>query len=158
MIDKSQYSDVFCQIVEEEKFMALEKVIFSCSIFATLPESLEEFKAKVIKREQEQSTDIGHGVAIAHGKVSGINNTKIALGFSNKGILFKEGSSLVHLIFVIASPLSNDVDYLKSVAALLSWVHDPDFRAKLENFDDSKEDRMFLDMLKSQNYYIRKDF
>lgn len=155
-MDKKLYSDVFCYLDEFDKFDALRTVISSCSVFSTLPVSLEEFESAVINREKLQSTDIGHGVAIAHGKISGLESTRIALGFSRKGISFKPNSVPVHLIFVIASPLENDTDYLKSVASLLSWIHDPCFRDKLEKLEVCDDQENFFKMLQSQQFQIKK--
>lgn len=154
-MDTKLYSDVFCYIDESDKYEALSKVISSCSIFSTLPVSKEEFESAVINREKLQSTDIGHGVAIAHGKISGLDSTKIALGFSKKGIVFKSNSFPVHLLFVIASPLGNDSNYLKSVASLLSWIHDPVFREKLEKLEDCVDQECFFEMLHSQHYTLK---
>ena len=149
------YKDVFCILDDCDKYQALEKIISSCTIFSSLPENREEFCASVLKREREQSTDIGHGVAIAHGKVDGLEKTRIALGFSKKGILFKENGMPVHLIFVIASPLNDNANYLKSLSALLSWVHDPEFRSKLEELHSCTEEECFFKMLKNQQFFIK---
>jgi len=151
MLD-NRYSDVFCIIQEEEKYNALEEIISSCSIFLRLPERLDKFTESVIEREKLQSTDIGHGVAITHGKVAYLEKTIIALGYSKTGIVFKEGGEPVHLIFVIASPLSSDSDYLQSVSSLLSWVHDMNFRAELEECKLTDNVKAFFDMLQSQSF------
>lgn len=149
------YSDVFCYLDDLDKFDALRTVISSCSVFSTLPVSREEFENAVINREKLQSTDIGHGVAIAHGKIPGLDSTRIALGFSRNGITFKSNSVPVHLIFVIASPLENDTDYLKSVASLLSWIHDPLFRDKLEKLEVCDDQECFFKMLQSQHFQLK---
>ena len=151
MIDNF-YSDVFCILKQEEKYNALREIISSCSIFSKVPEDLEKYISSVLEREKKQSTDIGHGVAIAHGKVPNLGKTIIALGLSEKGIEFKDNSEPVHLIFVIASPLADDMDYLKSVSALLSWVHDSNFRNELENCAFSESVKSFFSMLSSQEF------
>ncbi len=152
MIDLSLYSDVFCILDKEEKYSALEEVISSCSIFSLLPEEIDKFKASVIRRERKLSTDIGHGVAIAHGKVPHLEKTVIALGYSEKGIQFKEDSTLVHLVFVIASP-PNGSDYIVSISSILSWVHDLEFRDELSSCELTDNVKAFFDMLKKQSFF-----
>lgn len=151
MIDNI-YSDVFCLVKQEERDKALREIISSCSIFSSLPETLDKFSSSVIRRERVQSTDIGHGVAIAHGKVAHLDRTIIALGYSPSGIQFKENSERVHFVFVIASPLSSSSDYLASVALLLSWLHNDSFRKEFSSCKETKHVKSFLDMLKSQKY------
>ncbi len=154
---ENPYSDVFCIVEKDDKYEAFEQIISSCAIFSSLPESLDKFIASVIRRERKQTTDIGHGVAIAHGKVLGLKKTVIGLGFSQRGIVFKDGGEPVHLIFVIASPLSTGSDYLQSVAALLSWVHDMEFRRELAQGDFTDNVASFLEMLEKCHYHAMKE-
>ena len=58
----------------------------------------------------------------------------------------------MHLIFVIASPLAPCSDYLQSVAALLSWVHDIEFRKELGDCSLTNNVKVFLDMLEKKQY------
>lgn len=154
MINLEKYSDVFCVVDCEEKYGALSEIISRCSIFSHLPEDIELFKKAVIEREKILSTDIGHGVSIAHGKVSGLKDTIIVLGYSKQGILFKDNGEKVHLIFVIASPLEGNSNYILSLSKLLTWVHDSSFREELERFVPSDSVYQFLDMLKSENFKV----
>ena len=130
---ENPYSDVFCIVEKDDKYEAFEQIISSCAIFSSLPESLDKFIASVIRRERKQTTDIGHGVAIAHGKVLGLKKT------------------------VIASPLSTGSDYLQSVAALLSWVHDMEFRRELAQGDFTDNVASFLEMLEKCHYHAMKE-
>ena len=103
------------------------------------------------RRERIQSTGIGHGVAIAHGKVPGIDHPVVALGYSEDGIIFDtKYPEPVRLVFVIASSPSHESDYLKAVAALLSWVHDPDFRRMLVEKESNESVVRFFNMLRAQ--------
>lgn len=146
------YSDIFCLVKQEEKYDALREIISSCSIFSTLPEDLDKFTSSVINREKKLSTDVGHGVAITHGKVPHLERTLIALGLSKEGIEFKNDGEKVHLIFVIASPLAANSDYLKGVALLLTWLHDIEFRNELLSLKDTDNVKRFLEMLQTQQY------
>lgn len=144
---------VFCLVDDEDKHDAIDRVIASCTIFNELPDK-ERFVRAVHRRERVQSTGIGHGVAIAHGKVPDISSVYIALGFSEKGIIFDERyPDPVKLVFVIASPLHKEADYLKAVASILTWVHDPEFRTKLvgKMWDDDTVSS-FMKMLENQAF------
>ena len=146
-------SDVLCFLEANEKHAAIDEVIASCGIFSRLQDR-EAFAEAVHIRERQQSTGIGHGVAIAHGKIPGIDRTAIALGFSRRGIPFEDGyPDPVRLVFVIASPSGDDADYLHAVSSILTWVHDAPFRELLlaQKWDDERVE-MFLSMLESQEF------
>ena len=56
------------------------------------------------------------------------------------------------LIFVIASSPSHESDYLKAVASILSWVHDPDFRKMLVECAENETTERFLTMMRTQDF------
>ena len=145
-------SSVLCIVSSDDKYRAKDEIISTCSVFDELPDK-EKFREAVHKRERIQSTGIGHGVAIAHGKVQGVEHPYAALGFSKEGIVFDEKyPDPVRLIFVIASSPAHESDYLKAVAAILSWVHDPEFRRMLVACMDNDTTRRFLRMLRTQDF------
>ncbi len=151
-----ELSSVFCIVKSDEKHEAIDEIIASCDVFEALPEKARFIKA-VHRRERLQSTGIGHGVAIAHGKVPGLEMPIIAFGLSREGIVFDDRyPDPVRMIFVIASSPAGQTDYLKAVASILTWVHDPDFRARLSagNLEDD-DVRLFIDMLRSQEFSPR---
>ena len=145
-------SSVLCIVSSDEKYRAIDEIISSCSVFDELPDK-ERFRGAVHRRERIQSTGIGHGVAIAHGKVPGIDHPIAALGFSRDGIIFDDRyPDPVKLIFVIASSPSHESDYLKAVASILSWVHDPDFRKMLVECAENETTERFLTMMRTQDF------
>ncbi len=153
---KYSLESVFCQVSSDEKHDAIDEIIASCPVFDTLPDK-ERFIRAVHRRERVQSTGIGHGVAIAHGKVPDLDSPCIAFGFSEKGIVFDERyPEPVKLIFVIASSPTRQTDYLKAVASILTWVHDPEFRVRLlsQNWEDA-DVRRFMEMLENQEFTPR---
>ncbi len=147
-----ELSSVSCIVSSDDKYRAIDEIISSCSVFDELPDK-EKFREAVHRRERIQSTGIGHGVAIAHGKIPGIEHPFAALGFSEDGIIFDEKyPEPVRLIFVIASSPSHESEYLKAVAAILSWVHDPEFRRMLVSGLDNDTTRRFQKMLRTQDF------
>ncbi|HAF85803.1 MAG TPA: PTS galactitol transporter subunit IIB [Sphaerochaeta sp.] len=146
---------VICQLQATDKTKALVEVIDSCSIFQTLPD-VERFKRGVLRRERIQSTGIGHGVAIAHGKILGIHEVHIALGISGEGIEFgSEDGMPVHLLFVIASSPAIQMEYLRSLSAILRSVHSETMRAHLLSLKERQSDdhcHKFFSMMESQEF------
>lgn len=146
---------VICHLQETEKKKAILEVIDSCSIFQDLPD-IARFKRGVLRRERIESTGIGHGVAIAHGKIIGVKSVKIALGISTKGIDFASKDGLpVHLLFVIASSPSLQIEYLRSLSAILQSVRTEKVRQQLLSIKDLEGDdrcARFFEMMKSQHF------
>lgn len=112
-----------CQVNETDKFAAIDEVIDNCSIFDGLKNSKERFRRAVHRREIIETTGIGHGVAVAHGKLPCIDHLRIGLGISKAGINFKaKDGKPVHILFVIASTPFHQINYLKALAVILRGV------------------------------------
>ena len=83
-------------------------------------------------REKLGSTGIGDGVAIPHGKVSGLHNLVVAFGRSKQGIPFNAvDGKLVHLFFLLLAPENSTGQHLKVLAKISKMLKMPDFRRKL---------------------------
>lgn len=133
----------------EDKYSALRDVVMSSPAFSAIDRN--RLLSAVIEREEEQSTYIGHGVSIAHGKIDGLKKTLIALGISDKGL--SGDREPIHILFAIASSPDNPGGYLKAVSSILTWVHMKEFREKLQRHDLSDPVvRIFLSMLKRQDF------
>jgi len=86
----------------------------------------------VIEREKNQCTGLGHGVAVAHGRLDSMHRVIVGLGISHTGISYgSPDESPVHLLFLIASPTSMNLDYLQTLSTLVRIVHDPALREEL---------------------------
>lgn len=144
---------VFTFVDADNKFDAFNQIIQKCTVFDLL-EDKESFRKKVERRERTESTGVGHGVAIAHGKIDHLEKCHIALGFSKNGIIFDQRyPDPVHFIFVIASSRTRQAEYLHAVSAILSWVHDDDFRHEFMKCEFEKgKAREFLKILSSQDF------
>lgn len=136
-----------------DKFAAFGEIVRNCSVFDQIADR-HAFLESVIKREKLQSTGIGHSVAIAHGKVSHLDRTRIALGLSQDGIRFDDiFPQPVHLVFLIASCPTKQTEYVKALSSLLSWVHDDELRACLiEHRFTSSRASGFMSMMESQDF------
>lgn len=88
------------------------------------------------EREQLGSTGVGNGVAIPHGKVSGLKKLLLCFGRSSSGISFDAvDNQPVHLFVMILSPTGMDNEYLQTLARVSKLLKDPATRHKLKHSD-----------------------
>jgi nitrogen PTS system EIIA component len=115
------------------KFDAIRETIFRTDIFRRIPGlDLESLTASVIRREEEQSTGFGHGIAIAHGRTSKVATSAIALGVSRDGLDFDAFDGLpVNLLFIVASHPNRQIDYLRILSSLATMARNELFRREL---------------------------
>lgn len=126
--------NAICLLPMETKRDAIRHVVDSCPVFSVVPDH-DRFLRAVFRRERVESTGIGHGVAIAHGKIIGLNTVAIALGISKEGIEYGSvDGNKVHLLFVIASSPTTQLVYLRQLCRLLECARRPDVRSSLDAF------------------------
>ncbi len=146
-----------CHITSTDKFLAIHEVIAKCSVFDTL-ESRDSFERLVVDREKIESTGIGRGVAIAHGKCETIDTIHIGLGISKEGIPFHSlDGKPVHLLFVIASTPNAQISYLRALASIMGFVKQTNTRSFLEqhtnlDFPETSECDAFFKLMASQEF------
>lgn len=157
------FEPVICQVDSQDKFTAINEVIDRCSVFHDLSD-IDRFKRAVKRREHVETTGIGHGVAIAHGKILHLDRIRVGLGLSVEGIPYdaKDGQP-VHLLFVIASTPSRQFEYIKALSSILRSVRSDDIREELLRLDSrvlsgscevsgSDDCLNFLKMMASQHF------
>jgi PTS system nitrogen regulatory IIA component len=119
---------VVADLISTEKFEALRELIRRAPVFRALADAARLEEA-VLERERQQSTGLGHGVAVAHGPVEGVPRVLIALGVSRTGIPFESpDGEPVRLLFVIASPPSLSLEYLQTLSTLVRCLRDKEDR------------------------------
>lgn len=153
----SLYGYSVCPVCETDKFAAIDEVINGCSIFDDLKENKERFRRAVHRREIIETTGIGHGVAIAHGKLPCIDHLRIGLGINPKGINYKsKDGKPVNILFVIASTPFHQINYLKALAVILRGVRNSDIKNEVLNIFDpgfeAKFSKEFLEELVKQDF------
>ncbi|MBI5560198.1 MAG: PTS sugar transporter subunit IIA [Deltaproteobacteria bacterium] len=86
----------------------------------------------LLERERLGSTGIGHGVAIPHAKIKGIDEVVVSFGRSKKGVDFASmDSKPVHLFFLIVAPENSTVAHLKMLAGVSQILKDNGLRERL---------------------------
>ncbi len=83
-------------------------------------------------RERLNSTALGDGVAIPHGKLSGIKRVFAAFARSRQGVDFHSlDGQPTHLFFLLVAPEDSAGAHLKALARISRLLKDDGFRARL---------------------------
>ncbi len=84
------------------------------------------------ERERLNSTALGDGVAIPHGKLPGIRRVFAAFGRSKAGMDFQSlDGKPTHLFFLLVAPEDSAGAHLKALARISRLLKDADFRNRL---------------------------
>jgi nitrogen PTS system EIIA component len=85
------------------------------------------------ERERLQSTGIGEGVAIPHGKIPGLPRLVAAFAKSRAGVDFDSvDGQKTHLFFLLVMPENAGGQHLKALARISRSLRDPAFRRAVE--------------------------
>ena len=124
---------VVWELNSTNKLDAIREIIYQAPVFVDHEGiDLADFYDVVVAREEVQSTALGHGVAVAHGRTEKVDSPQIALGVSRDGIDFgSPDGKPVRLLFIVANHPSQEVDYLQILSCLVSMVRDKLFRTAL---------------------------
>jgi len=90
----------------------------------------------LLEREALQSTGIGEGVAIPHGKLSGLDRLVASFARSVEGVDFDSiDGQPTHHFFLLVVPEQSGGRYLKALARISRFFRDPSFRQRLSEAD-----------------------
>ena len=94
----------------------------------------------LLEREALQSTGIGEGVAIPHGKMVGLDRLVASFARSVAGVDFDSiDGQPTHLFFLLVVPEHSGGQHLKALARISRFFRDAAFRSRLqdaESLDD----------------------
>lgn len=89
-------------------------------------------KEAVWSREQTRTTGIGHGLAIPHGKCSGVSDLSMAIGKPATPIDFAAiDRKPVQLVILLASPPDRASDHIQALARVSRLMTMSDFREQI---------------------------
>ena len=92
----------------------------------------DELLSVLIDREELQSTGIGEGVAIPHGKMAGLDRLMATFARSDDGVDFASiDGQPTQLYFMLVVPEHSGGQHLKALARISRFFRDPSFRGKL---------------------------
>jgi PTS system nitrogen regulatory IIA component len=88
-------------------------------------------------RERLNSTALGEGVAIPHGKLPGLKRVIAAFGRSRAGVDFSSlDGKPTHLFFLLVAPEDSAGAHLKALARISRLLKDASFRKRLMDAPD----------------------
>ncbi len=92
------------------------------------------------EREALQSTGIGEGVAIPHGKLAGLDRLVASFARSTEGVDFDSiDRQPTHHFFLLVVPDHSGGQYLKALARISRFFRDPSFRQMLGDADSLED-------------------
>ncbi|MCK4352394.1 PTS sugar transporter subunit IIA [candidate division WOR-3 bacterium] len=111
-----------CNLVSKDKFAVIEGLV-ELFVNKGIVTDKDKFLQVIKKREEIESTAIGSGIAIPHGRSDTAKELKVAFGKSEEGVDFKAlDKKSVHLIFMIAAPIEARKEYLQAVAKVARFL------------------------------------
>jgi PTS system nitrogen regulatory IIA component len=94
----------------------------------------------LVERERLGSTGIGDGVAIPHGKLSGVTNPIVSFGRSKEGLGFDSmDGQPTYLFFLLVAPENSSGVHLQVLARIAKILKRSSFRKKLMEASTQKE-------------------
>lgn len=123
----------------DDKAEILDKMISSLEDMVS-DEELEEIREAVLEREGIMSTGVGKGLAIPHGKASGITQTYAAFSILNKPVDYEAiDSEPVNMVFLLVGPQASNNLHIKMLSRISRLMNNSEFRERLRNCSTSKE-------------------
>jgi len=94
--------------------------------------SADELTQVLLEREKLESTGIGEGIAIPHGRCKKLKNFYISFGRSVRGVDFDSiDRKPSHLFFLVLAPENAAVNNLKLLGRIVTLLKDPSFKRRL---------------------------
>ena len=94
----------------------------------------------VLTRERIQSTGIGTGLAIPHGKCKAVKELVMAIGIAREPIEFESiDGKPVKIIILLVSPADQTGPHIQALARISRLMLNADFKQKLEKAASAKE-------------------
>ncbi len=94
----------------------------------------------VFVREETRSTGIGSGIAIPHGKCSGVKDLVMSVGIAAEPIDFDSiDAKPVSIIILLASPIDSTGPHIQALARISRLMLDEEFKSRLESATSAEE-------------------
>ncbi len=100
----------------------------------------ERLLTVLLEREELQSTGIGDGVAIPHGKMPGLSRLVASFARSREGVDFESiDGQPSHLFFLLVVPEHSGGQHLKALARISRFFRDAAFRKALMEAESASD-------------------
>lgn len=112
----------------------------------------DKILAAILERENVRTTGIGNGLALPHGKSSGVDKLVMAVGRSNAGVEFQSvDGRIVKLVMLLASPLDKTGPHIQALARISRLMSVDTFRGKLMAAVSAEELYRLIEDRETQN-------
>lgn len=99
----------------------------------------QQLKDAVWQREQTQTTGIGHGIGIPHGKTGSLDTLHMAIGIPSQPIAFNAiDGKPVELVLLLASPVDQIGLHIQALAKVSRMLTDDAFRDAVKQAPDAE--------------------
>jgi fructose-specific phosphotransferase system IIA component len=87
----------------------------------------------VFTRESIRGTGIGTGIAIPHGRCTGVNESVMAIGIAHEPVDFKSiDGKPVSIVILLVSPADQTGPHIQALARISRFMLDKEFKEALE--------------------------
>ena len=102
--------------------------------------TVDELLQVLLDREKLESTGIGEGIAIPHGRLKKLKKFFISFGRSLKGVDFDSiDRKPSQLFFLVMAPENSAVENLKLLGRIVTLLKEPSFKRRLMEAPSQKE-------------------
>ena len=116
IVDLLKVESIDLKAKPQDKAAALEHLITLMERGGNIADK-EEYKACVLRREEEGSTGIGEGIAIPHAKLSSIKKSVVVIGVSRLGIDFGSDEPC-KVFFLVLAPEDNPTEHIQLLSSI----------------------------------------
>ena len=152
IVDLLKVESIDLKAKPQDKAAALEHLITLMERGGNIVDK-EEYKACVLRREEEGSTGIGEGIAIPHAKTSAVKAPGLAAMLVHDGVDFDSlDGEPAKLFFLIAAPDTEDNVHLDVLSHLSMLLMNDDFRSELLKAGSAKEFLSVIDKYENEKF------
>ena len=152
IVDLLKLESIDLKAKPQDKAAALEHLITLMERGGNIADK-EEYKACVLRREEEGSTGIGEGIAIPHAKTSAVKAPGLAAMLVQDGVDFDSlDGEPAKLFFLIAAPDTEDNVHLDVLSRLSMLLMNDDFRSELLKAGSAKEFLSVIDKYENEKF------
>lgn len=125
-------NSIILHLESAKKEAAIHELLSRAPVFEKVRD-LPALEKAILSREKVMSTGIGRGVAISHGEVPEIDSVVVALGLSEKGIVFDSiDGKPVHILFIIVNSRLKRGEYLEILSNLTRLMRKEEVRKDIQ--------------------------
>lgn len=101
---------------------------------------IEKIREAVFEREKIMSTGVGKGLAIPHGKASGIEQTYAAFAILDEPVDYQAiDNEPVNMVFLLVGPQASNSMHIKMLSRISRLMNNSAFRERLRKCSSAEE-------------------